>query len=570
MRRVPNYLHRRSGVYYFKRHVPLEAREAFGGKEQVWGSLRTSNLAEARHRLTRELRAFDQKVARATGGPDPTLSSNLPSVEPTRSDIEAGARAWLKERLDRNDPVAQGRHPGKDEKEERQADLGLYADHVGRSLNRGAPELLTRWTAEAVCRRYGWSMAPGSPADEYLLKVIGRAELEFAHQGSAHLDLDPVEARDRVLFAAEKFVSDPVRQTKPSMALGAAVERFLANPSLRADEKTLKQYRQRLGTMVESLGQRRSVASITKEDCRRLRDEVLMRLPKNRAQRYPGMTVEEAIGAAERAGSQKLKTKSILLMVDNLRAFFEWAVKEDICTDNPARVISMPASGQDSLERQPFNPDQLQIIFRAPLFGGCVDDERNYGRPGPNHPRRERYWLPLLGLFSGMRLNEMCQLKVGDLTARDGVRYFDLRRFRADGRKLKNVSSARPVPLHDELIRLGFLDYVASLDAAGWLFPLLDRTGGAGGSDAISKWFGRFLGKCGLGQPELVFHSFRHTFRDGMREAGVDQERSHALGGWKDGSVGASYGGGFKIADLAKAMNLLGYPGLDLSHLQSG
>ncbi len=60
----PPFLHRRDRLYYFKRKVPRDCRELFGGKRQVWKSLDTDKLEKAKVMLAVEVTEFDLAVAR--------------------------------------------------------------------------------------------------------------------------------------------------------------------------------------------------------------------------------------------------------------------------------------------------------------------------------------------------------------------------------------------------------------------------------------------------------------------------------------------------------------------------
>jgi integrase len=108
----------------------------------------------------------------------------------------------------------------------------------------------------------------------------------------------------------------------------------------------------------------------------------------------------------------------------------------------------------------------------------------------------------------------------------------------AKDQRLKNESSARSVPIHSELIRLGLLDYVAERAkmsdprAPLWLGfePPVDQK-----TKAWSKWFGRYLGEHVVDHPSKTFHSFRHTFKRACREAGISEEIHHALTGHSGG-----------------------------------
>jgi len=93
-------------------------------------------------------------------------------------------------------------------------------------------------------------------------------------------------------------------------------------------------------------------------------------------------------------------------------------------------------------------------------------------------------------------------------------------------------------------------------------------------STTFSPWFTRFTEKAGARAPKTCFHSFRHVFRDALREARVERDIALTLGGWSrpggsggSGSVSDSYGSGYRVATLFEAISLVKYPDLDLSHL---
>ncbi len=240
---------------------------------------------------------------------------------------------------------------------------------------------------------------------------------------------------------------------------------------------------------------------------------------------------------------------------------------------NPAgslRVAEPEIAASDA--RHPFSTEQLVAIFNAPLYRGCRDDELGYATPGPNVVRRARFWVPLVGLFSGLRLNELCSLEVNDAALRDGVDCLVVQPDAEGVKQLKTKAAARVVPVHPELRRCGLLNYVAETRAAGHrrLFPELrpDRRGYH--SDAFQKWLARYLRKASASAPRTSFHSFRHNFRDAVRESGANRDAVLALGGWAAGGTEETYGGGLRPRTLAAVMSGIEYPDLDLSHLWKG
>ena len=62
-------------------------------------------------------------------------------------------------------------------------------------------------------------------------------------------------------------------------------------------------------------------------------------------------------------------------------------------------------------------------------------------------------------------------------------------------------------------------------------------------SAALNKWLKQHL-------PNAVMHSFRHSFRDRLRNAGIQSEMIDQLGGWANQSVGQGYGRGYGLNAL--------------------
>jgi integrase len=211
--------------------------------------------------------------------------------------------------------------------------------------------------------------------------------------------------------------------------------------------------------------------------------------------------------------------------------------------------------------------DQLNKIFSAPLYRGCLNAGRWYKRPGKLIPKTAgRYWVPLVALFTGMRSNEICQLDVADIIQKDGV---DFIVAQVDGGKsVKTKAGEREVPVHPELKRLGFIAYAEfrRKEGAKRLFPDLKKAKSGYYSDIMQKWFGNFLRSLDLKKPGVVLHSFRHTFRDAMREADVNVEVQHRIGGWELGqnTTANSYGRGHSPKRMLEEISKVKFPGLKL------
>jgi integrase len=143
-----------------------------------------------------------------------------------------------------------------------------------------------------------------------------------------------------------------------------------------------------------------------------------------------------------------------------------------------------------------------------------------------------------------------------------GIAYLDINTLN-EGKSLKTVGSRRKVPLHSELVRLGFLKYLKGRAREGEgarLFPNLrpDKNGTMTGT--WSKWWGRYARQAGITDRRKVFHSFRHTFKDACRAAEIEEPIFDALQGHRGTTVSRMYGEGYPLRVLAAAVEKISYP----------
>jgi integrase len=144
----------------------------------------------------------------------------------------------------------------------------------------------------------------------------------------------------------------------------------------------------------------------------------------------------------------------------------------------------------------------------------------------------DQFWIPLLSLFSGARLEELCQLHTDQVAQDQGIWSLIIEE-KHKGQSVK-TSERRVIPLHPFLIDgLGFHKW-AQEQKRGRLWPNLKRINDRWGH-YFGRWFGRFWRKCGL-KGKLGFHSFRHTVETELREANVE-------GIWIDMLTGHSISG---------------------------
>lgn len=280
------------------------------------------------------------------------------------------------------------------------------------------------------------------------------------------------------------------------------------------------------------------------EQARMLKDR-LSRCPQYFAQRpeFKGMTLGQVVDSA--MAYQTITAVTINNRLRKLTAFFNWCKSNGHIEHNPlAGMKVMAGAAKDA--RLSFDRSDLLALL----------DLNTLRQEARKHAWR--FWLPLLARFTGARLEELCQLHTADFIETQGIPCIRID-DRHDGQKLKNQSSRRTLPIHPVLISLGLLDHVASVLTSGAtrVFPDLKPTRGKYGH-APSKWFSRYRTKVDVNDPRKTFHSFRHTFIDDLREAGVQDSLIKQMVGHEDHSVTFRvYGSRLQLNAMLRALQFV-------------
>lgn len=122
------------------------------------------------------------------------------------------------------------------------------------------------------------------------------------------------------------------------------------------------------------------------------------------------------------------------------------------------------------------------------------------------------WWVPLIAALSGMRREEICGMTLAEINLDHAIPHFDL--VPTANRALKNDQAIRKVPIHPNLLGLGFAAYVRTLRKRGEtdLFPGLRPTNRSEtfGDNFHNDWARIRTETLGSQAGGKVFHSFRH------------------------------------------------------------
>lgn len=271
----------------------------------------------------------------------------------------------------------------------------------------------------------------------------------------------------------------------------------------------------------------------------------------------------------------RISSETVTKQIGLLQSFFGWAERHKYVTENLAAGLKPNKPKRGMRRRIPFTGADLQQIFGSPLYRGYVST-RERTRPGSLLLRDEYFWLPLLALFTGGRLEELGSLLLSEVKLEEGIMFLELDVLELDDSEetesdeaMKSQPSLRSIPVHSLVLACGFAEYVADLRRRGQtrLFPNLrpDRFGKF--TARFSKWFGRFLNAIGIIDRRKVFHSFRHNFKAACRNANLREDVHDRLTGHRNNSVGRQYGEDIPMCVLTEAVEKIQYTGLDLMHL---
>jgi integrase len=173
----------------------------------------------------------------------------------------------------------------------------------------------------------------------------------------------------------------------------------------------------------------RPAADYQKSDVRDFKD-ILRALPPNRNKKRETRGLDARAAAKE---ADRLKMKPIAVKTINakyiapLSNFFEFAIGNyNAIRTNPFQNAGLPEQNSPRNEWDPFNQEALKIFFDAPLYRGCRS-AAHWMEAGPIVPRDSvRFWLPLLLLYTGARVNEICKLRVKDVGRENDIDFLSI------------------------------------------------------------------------------------------------------------------------------------------------
>lgn len=568
------HIQNRNGHYHFRTIIPKHLTLAFNGKREIICSLKTKDLQEAKRRalyLTQSSQELFMKIDRATRLNQEEIKSIIQQyfhecVQRLKeqqykvenfSDFAEDMQLIpaLKEVAEFNEPTKMMERkdfllPPKSSNHKQEFTI------AGFSFSESKPS--TQQIKEYIMKAHELDISDKTPTGKMFERALERALLELKSLHRQAINYEPefmikdewFKEPIKTIEATFNSLTDEV--TEHQKSISEVFDEYIAEQQV--NDKTKEKRRAEFNAFIELNGDL-TIGKIDKNLARKYKQD-LQKVPVNHKQKFKGESLKETV-KKELTGYKLLSIKSINSYIQTMTAVINWAIDNGYYNkNNPFTGTKLKESKNKEKPREPFSTQQLQILFSSPVYTGCKSKGRRTEKGG-NIIKDSLYWLPILSLFSGARMQELCQLRFEDIIEIDKIPCFKISDEEYD-QSTKSSSSIRTIPIHKQVIELGFLDYVKK-QQSGRLFPCIEMSKSGNYSNTFSKRFGRYMDSCFTNKGKTSFHSFRHTIADAFRDAGVQEEIANLVTGHKNKSVYSNYGSSDKTKLLKKHLDKVTY-----------
>lgn len=446
-----------------------------------------------------------------------------------------------------------------------------------REIMSGRYSLMTVSEAEELLELHGMELPDKGVLRWRLLAGIARARYENYRiyietiKGNFHERVikDPLFMTGSTNYPVE--LVSPINQDdgKRKYKVSILIKKYVAKKSKNGwKPKTIDENTRCFGWLDGMLGSK-DIKSVTKEDMRNFRD-MIEAIPKNymKKPKLKNLSIQEAVKVNN--GEDVILSSTAYKYWGVVCSFMNWAMKEGYFDNlpSPTQGLEVVVKKKALEARDPFSNEQLDKWFNSPIYRGCSSPYRRL-KPGDIIIQDALYWVPLIGLYTGMRLGEIIQMSIDDLEDVKGILVFVVDEDPDDANKsLKTTSSKRKVPLHKDLLEFGFIQFYEELKSKGYkrIFEDIEPSSKGYYSDLFSKKFRYNSEKLKIKKAKTSFHSFRHNLKDALNDKDILNTHQNAIFGHAQFGEDATYGS-TQIKKLKECIDKVEYD-VDLTHLK--
>ena len=404
-----------------------------------------------------------------------------------------------------------------------------------------------------------------------LLEDSGKSVNDFRNEIYKKFNIE----EEKLTPVIENYAPEPTqpylveKEDKPSQIdvspkLSEMKEEFIGERLLSGfSPKSTRELESTIDDLIEIIGDI-SILKVTPNNARDFK-KIISSLPKyrNQSPRYRGLTIKQILSLD---GVEGQEPKNINKLIYRVRVFFKWLKNNysEYVPQNHFDGLSIQEKKFDK-PRDIFTNKELHKIFdTTPFLNNTI---RNPHRSN----KLASYFVPIIAIHTGMRLEEICQLRLEDVYKEGTV---DIIRVTISKEtKLKTVTSQIIVPIHENLKRVGFLEYCNYMKKQKKERVFWDLTKSRDGYGRnIGRYFMEYLRKVGVYEfQSKVFHSLRHSFITNLLQNGVREEVVNGLCGHKQKTMSTTiyFKGGFPSELLyEEGMSKLKFEGLNFGKLR--
>jgi integrase len=582
-------------TYYYRSRIPFDLIEHFGGLKEFRISLKCA----IKSRSIRTTKILDQKVS----GIYEEIRQGMKSLE--IDDIKEILRIEIRKQILHAHHVDLGTNKWSDSGVEKSLgtaekkdsnlreilkdDLKSYLKQVDSKMEGILESMSIKIEKESI----GFKRLREHFIDLYLMRYewirelvlkTGKSDDDFRKDFDSKFGLDLFPDMNGSLSNSVGLTETLMKEQLPNISTASNDLPYLpiAGGLLSSNAKTFFERKRIEGKKIKEIESDKRIveefieivgdidfSTITKKEVSHYID-VQTKLPPNRKKspKYRDLTIKEVMGL--NLSQKEIQTpQNINKRITKLSVFGNWGVRQGLLITNPFSGMKFSVKKQPHT-RQPFTAGELRIIFKPETYLKWTIHFSHPYRKDRVSNHLPYYWIFLLGIFSGMRTNEMCQILLSQVKKEKGIWFIFIED--SEETKVKTENAIRKVPLHPQLIDLGFVDYVTAQKKSkrGRLFWELseDRDGFA--SHVSRHYNQRFLPAVGVWKKYTkVLYCTRHTFINKLYSEMVDENVIKVLIGHEKEFTMKHYGGDpFTPERLLEEISKVSYSGINWKKLK--
>ena len=300
-------------------------------------------------------------------------------------------------------------------------------------------------------------------------------------------------------------------ESKEIITLKAAFENFTANTSVsqKWSSSTMDLVNIVGNILFKFFHPSNDITTISRDDLLKFRNTLALIPTKlNQKAKYKDKSLEQII----RIGKNDAKLSQVTIQKYMIRVvqFFKYCYNSDYISKSIVNDLNVKVE-INPMERKvlPYSKEEANAIFKI-----VQNFKETNKSPSKRISANDLYYITMIAAYSGMRINEIVQLRARDIVQHNNVLCFSINRD--DGKSTKNINSIRLVPVHSKLIELGLMEFVKQRASANKsIFKVSNK-------DFSEIFRSQIQRKLISSNKQKTFYSFRHYFIDTLVQQEVE------------------------------------------------